>query len=98
MNKLILAGAAAVLMMSLPVAGFAKGNGSLENVPYAVKAKCETLMQRFDDASANPKDGANLAAAKSAASQGSALCRASRYEEGSDTLEKALKLIGAPVN
>src|SRR5690349_14252054 len=63
MNKLMLAGAA-VLMMSLPAAGFAKGNGSLENVPYAVKAKCETLMQRFDDASANPKDGVNLAAAK----------------------------------
>jgi hypothetical protein len=97
MNKLMLAGAAA-LLMSLPAAAFAKGNGSLENVPYAVKARCETLMQRFDEAAANPKAGADLAAAKSAASQGGALCRASHYEEGGDTLEKALKLIAAPTN
>jgi hypothetical protein len=97
MNKLMSAGAA-ILMMSLPAAAFAKGNGSLENVPYAVKVKCETLMQRFDQAAANPPDSANLAAAKSAASQGGALCRASRYEEGGDTLAKALKLIGAPAD
>jgi hypothetical protein len=98
MHKLMLAGTAALLLMSWPTASFAKGNSSLENVPYAVKARCETLIQRFDEASANPKAGADLPAAKSAASQGSALCRASHYEEGSDTLEKALKLIGAPAN
>jgi hypothetical protein len=97
MNKRMLAGVAA-LLMSLPAAGFAKSNGSQENVPYAVKVRCETLMQRFDEASANPKAGADLTAAKAAASQGGALCRASHYEEGGNTLEKALKLIGAPAN
>ena len=97
MRKPLLVGATA-LMMSLPVVAFAKGNGSLENVPYALKAKCETLAQRFDQAAANPPNPGNLAAAKSAASQGGALCRSSHYEEGSETLEKALKLIGVPAN
>jgi hypothetical protein len=97
MNKLLLAGAA-VLMASLSSVAFAKSGGQIDAVPYAVKARCDTLMQRFDEVSANPAPNANLAAAKSMASQGGALCRSAHYEEGGDAMEKALKLLGAPTN
>jgi hypothetical protein len=95
MKKLVIA---AILLAAAPTVSFAKSGGSLDNVPYAIKARCDTLMQRFDAAAANPKPGVDLAAAKAAAQQGGALCRASHYEEGGDSLEKALKLIGASGN
>jgi hypothetical protein len=97
MKRILLIGAALWLAAS-PDNALAKGSKSLENVPYAVKARCGTLMQRFDEAIANPPNSANLAAAKSAASQGGVLCRSSRYEEGGDTLAKALRLIGVPAD
>jgi hypothetical protein len=97
MKRIMLVGAALWLTAS-PGDTLARGSESLENVPYAVKARCDTLMQRFNEAAAHPPNAGNLAAAKSAASQGGALCRTARYEEGGETLAKALRLIGAPAD
>ena len=53
--------------------------------------RCQALGKQFQDASArHPVDDA----AKEQASQGEALCRAGRYGEGADTLEKAVRMIG----
>ncbi len=87
---------AIVLAISAPA--LAKNGGDKpENVPYAVKARCDTLAQKFDAAQASATTG-DVQAARDTAAQGSALCRAGRYEEGGDTLANALRLIGAPAD
>src|SRR5262249_39591882 len=79
----------AVALALTPATAVAKSKG-LESVPYAIKMKCDTLPQRFDDALASAKPGSDIAAAKNMAAQGASLCRGSHYEEGADTLDKAM--------
>ena len=53
--------------------------------------RCDALTQQFRQAAAQhaaPEE------AKQQASQGAVLCRAGRYGEGADTLEKAVRMIG----
>ncbi len=53
--------------------------------------RCDALLQQVTAAAARrPVDGA----ASDQASQGEVLCRAGRYGEGAETLEKALLMIG----
>lgn len=52
--------------------------------------RCEALTKQFNAAAAaRPVADAT----KDAASQGEVLCRAGRYGEGADTLEKAVRMI-----
>ena len=53
--------------------------------------RCSALTVQFDRAAAQRAIGE---AAKEQASQGAVLCRAGRYGEGADTLEKAVRMIG----
>ncbi len=53
--------------------------------------RCETLTQQWNKESAG-RSGIESAAAT--ASEGAALCRAGRYGEGAETLQRALTQIG----
>lgn len=69
----------------------ARANRPLEQESYQDHARCDALAQQFNQAAARR---AVDDAAKQQASQGAVLCRAGRYGEGADTLEKAVRMIG----
>jgi hypothetical protein len=98
MNRII--GFTVLALMAAATPALAKGGGDRpENAPYALKERCDTLSTRYQDAVRTvDANSADVRAAKDAASEGGALCRSGRYEEGATTYEKALRLIGAPAN
>ncbi len=93
--KRLLISAAALIILASSSAALAK-NARQEEVPYAIKARCETLSQKFDAARGHASG--DVQAARAAAEQGEALCRAGRYEEGGEALAKALRMIGESAN
>ena len=80
------------LGLALPGAALAaKANLPLDHESLQDHARCDALTQQFDHAAAQ-RPVAD--AAKKQASQGAVLCRAGRYGEGADTLEKAVRMLG----
>jgi hypothetical protein len=81
---------AGLLALSGPALA-AKANLPLDHESLQDHARCDALAQQFDHAAAQRPV---TDAAKEQASQGAVLCRAGRYGEGADTLEKAVRMIG----
>jgi hypothetical protein len=80
------------LGIALPGSALAgKAVRPLEQESYQDQTRCAALAQQFNQAAAQQ---AVADEAKQQASQGAVLCRAGRYGEGADTLEKAVRMIG----
>ena len=90
-----MAGAAFALVLGLGWEGgpalAAKANLPLQQESVQDHMRCDALAQQFNQAAAHREVDD---AAKQAASQGAVLCRAGRFGEGADTLEKAVRMIG----
>jgi hypothetical protein len=85
-------GAVALILALAPQAVLARpGQAPAGRETLVDNMRCDALTQQFDKAAASrPLDGA----AKKQASQGAVLCRAGRYGEGAETLDKAVRMIG----
>jgi hypothetical protein len=87
----------AAVAMALVLAGAAdravagRADNPLTRETLQDNLRCTALSQQFDRAAAQR---AVDDAAKQQASQGAVLCRAGRFGEGADTLEKAVRMIG----
>ena len=76
----------------LPAAAFAAhANLPLQQESLQDHMRCDALTQQFDRAAAQHPVAD---AAKQEAAQGAVLCRAGRFGEGADTLDKAVRMIG----
>lgn len=90
-----LAGVALALMLGLAAAPgpalAGKANLPLDQESFHDHARCDALTRQFNQAATRHAVDEK---AKQQASQGAVLCRAGRYGEGADTLEKAVQMIG----